>query len=473
VKRLCALCLVLLILVPALVAAQDQNITVTLHVVQRGESLYQIAQAYETTWEVLARLNGLTQPDSIDVGQRLLVPASPDAAGAQTVHVVQPGETLQSIAQFFGVSESQLAADNLIVDGSIFVGQALSIPAASVEVAAQFPGSVLNASAEAVVHTVASGETMYRIATAYGTSVNVIASTNGITDPSVIYPGQRLIIPGVTPPQITASLPPSLAGVDVQPLVFLEGQTGSFRFALSGPAVITGSFLGQSFMALPSASPGTVVVRVGVPIGTPGGIYPAEFLIQPEGGTASAITANIQIVSGGYTAADDILVIGDSTLLFDPAVEEAELNVLRTTMANVTSEVFFSGPFGLPAAATITSGFGNVRSYNNGEVTRVHTGTDFGGAPGTPILAPAAGRVVMVSTLAIRGLATIIDHGEGVYTGYWHQSEAYVSPGDIVQPGQVIGAIGASGRVSGPHLHWELWVNGVPVDPMQWTVQAF
>jgi murein DD-endopeptidase MepM/ murein hydrolase activator NlpD len=106
-------------------------------------------------------------------------------------------------------------------------------------------------------------------------------------------------------------------------------------------------------------------------------------------------------------------------------------------------------------------------------VLRVHAGTDFGGVPGTPIFSPAPGRVVLTDTLNVRGVATVIDHGWGVYTGYWHQTERYVQLGDMVTTGQIIGTIGATGRVSGPHLHWEVWVNGVPVDPMQWVIFSF
>jgi murein DD-endopeptidase MepM/ murein hydrolase activator NlpD len=80
---------------------------------------------------------------------------------------------------------------------------------------------------------------------------------------------------------------------------------------------------------------------------------------------------------------------------------------------------------------------------------------------------------VFAGSLNVRGKATIIDHGWGVYTGYWHQTEQLVSVGDTVTVGQVIGTIGATGRVTGPHLHWEVWVNGVPVNPMQWVKQSF
>jgi murein DD-endopeptidase MepM/ murein hydrolase activator NlpD len=68
----------------------------------------------------------------------------------------------------------------------------------------------------------------------------------------------------------------------------------------------------------------------------------------------------------------------------------------------------------------------------------------------------------------VRGFTTYIDHGWGIYSGFFHQKEIQVNVGDVVQPGQLIGQIGATGRVTGPHLHWEIWVNGFQVNPIDW-----
>jgi murein DD-endopeptidase MepM/ murein hydrolase activator NlpD len=75
--------------------------------------------------------------------------------------------------------------------------------------------------------------------------------------------------------------------------------------------------------------------------------------------------------------------------------------------------------------------------------------------------------------VTVRGVATIIDHGWGIYTGYWHQSQSLVKVGDFVETGQLIGEIGKTGRVTGPHLHWEVWANGVQVEPLDWLDSAF
>jgi murein DD-endopeptidase MepM/ murein hydrolase activator NlpD len=81
--------------------------------------------------------------------------------------------------------------------------------------------------------------------------------------------------------------------------------------------------------------------------------------------------------------------------------------------------------------------------------------------------------VVFAGPLTVRGNATVIDHGWGIYTAYDHQSEVFVNPGEYVEPGQLIGLGGATGRVTGPHLHLEVWVGGVKVDPIDWLQKSF
>ena len=123
-------------------------------------------------------------------------------------------------------------------------------------------------------------------------------------------------------------------------------------------------------------------------------------------------------------------------------------------------------PFG--DTVKINSFFGTRRSYNGSDYDFFHGGVDFGGGLGVQVFAPAAGIVVFADALEIRGNATIIDHGWGIYTGYFHQSEILVKVGDNVQPGQVIGIVGSTGRSTGAHLHWEMWVGGIQVDPLDW-----
>ncbi|MCS7070912.1 MAG: LysM peptidoglycan-binding domain-containing M23 family metallopeptidase, partial [Anaerolinea sp.] len=323
-----------------------------------------------------------------------------------------------------------------------------------------------------LVHVVLPGETLFRIGQSYGVAVSEIIRANDIPDPSLIYPGQQLVIPGVQAPQLASPLPLPFVSAQLLPVVFVEGRTGMFRVITAEPAAVSGSFLDRSLIFV-SESDGTQhTAFVGIPLGTAAGIYPAQIVAAGSSGMSGSLQANIQIAAGGY-GVEQFTLLDDRSYLLDPAIDEAELNLLRTVTTPVTSQRRFNGAFGLPAAATITSPFGSLRSYDSGAVVRAHLGTDFAGVPGTPILAAAPGMVVLADTLNVRGVATIIDHGWGVYTGYYHQTERYVSIGAVVNEGQVIGTIGSSGRVSGPHLHWELWVAGTPVDPMQWVLTDF
>jgi len=148
---------------------------------------------------------------------------------------------------------------------------------------------------------------------------------------------------------------------------------------------------------------------------------------------------------------------------------QRELNIRAQVYAQFTPQQYWSGPFVLPVNAPISTAFGTARSYNGGPPSLNHSGTDFAADLGTPVLAAAAGRVAFAGELTTRGTSVIIDHGDGVFTAYHHLSRIDVAEGQMVAQGQVIAAVGMTGLATGPHLHWELVVNGVNVDPVYWT----
>jgi murein DD-endopeptidase MepM/ murein hydrolase activator NlpD len=126
-----------------------------------------------------------------------------------------------------------------------------------------------------------------------------------------------------------------------------------------------------------------------------------------------------------------------------------------------------NGRFLLPVNAPVTSPFG-PRTQPVSGASRVHPGVDLGASMGTPIKAAADGTVVMAGPNGGYGNWTLIDHGGGLATGYGHQSSIGVRVGQHVSRGEVIGRVGSTGTSTGPHLHWEVRVNGNPVDPMGW-----
>lgn len=129
--------------------------------------------------------------------------------------------------------------------------------------------------------------------------------------------------------------------------------------------------------------------------------------------------------------------------------------------------------FTLPALGKVNTQFGQGRSYNGGPAGSFHTGTDFEGGAGAPVLAAAPGRVAWMGEMPIRGISVIIDHGGGVMSGYHHLSAATVAVDDPVQAGDIIGKLGSTGFSTGPHLHWEVTVWGINVDAMTWTLRDF
>jgi murein DD-endopeptidase MepM/ murein hydrolase activator NlpD len=151
---------------------------------------------------------------------------------------------------------------------------------------------------------------------------------------------------------------------------------------------------------------------------------------------------------------------------------QQEINIRRDTFAMFTPQKLWSGAFIFPSAGPITGPYGDGRSYNGGPVSTFHSGTDFGADEGSPVVAAAAGRVAWAGFLAQRGNSVLIDHGGGVFTGYHHMSRIDVAIGAEIAQGQQVGAIGATGLATGPHLHWELIVAGVNVDPVFWTYEG-
>ena len=120
----------------------------------------------------------------------------------------------------------------------------------------------------------------------------------------------------------------------------------------------------------------------------------------------------------------------------------------------------------------MTGPFGAI-GLKDGIPVGYHEGIDYRGGIGSPFYAPEAGRVVVAERLMVRGGTVYLDHGAGVVTGYFHQNELLVNVGDWVNKGDLLGWVGAEGLTTGPHLHWEVRVNGRWVNPIPWLERSF
>ena len=144
------------------------------------------------------------------------------------------------------------------------------------------------------------------------------------------------------------------------------------------------------------------------------------------------------------------------------AREAAELEEVWRQSA---PERLWHGPFVPPVPRTVAGGFG-ARSIFNGQARSPHSGADFPSPTGAPIAAPNAGRVVLARDLYFSGNTVILDHGLGLFSLLAHLSVIGVHEGESIATGQEIGKVGATGRVTGPHLHWGVRAGGARVDPL-------
>jgi murein DD-endopeptidase MepM/ murein hydrolase activator NlpD len=203
---------------------------------------------------------------------------------------------------------------------------------------------------------------------------------------------------------------------------------------------------------------------LGIPL--EGGDTLSVTLRRSTGAVTDTLTVRLPVVHPTY--ANERLTVAPRYAAPDSAARariDAELAQSRaiSRKAHDTPRLW-SGKFVRPRPTRITSVFGTGREFN-GSVTSRHLGTDFAGKVGAPVRAAGRAVVALVARFYLAGNAVYLDHGGGLVTGYFHLSRVLVADGDTVAAGQVIGAVGQSGRATGPHLHWIARYGGITVDP--------
>lgn len=207
---------------------------------------------------------------------------------------------------------------------------------------------------------------------------------------------------------------------------------------------------------------------LGVDLETPVGGHDVTIEARLADGGPVSCRATVS-VSAGEFAVEKLQV---AQQFVEPNAEEIaradkEGQRLREILASVTPERLWNGTFHMPLTGAHTAKNFGRRRVLNGQPRSPHTGVDIPAATGTPVLAPQRGRVVLADNLFFAGNTVVVDHGLGVYTFYGHLSAMAVKEGDTVERGALLGNVGATGRVTGPHLHWGLTVDGARVNPLQ------
>lgn len=247
-----------------------------------------------------------------------------------------------------------------------------------------------------------------------------------------------------------------------------QGRIGVISILDTSFSRATASIMNREYDCYPVRQGGSCPIAV--PMDQPPQDYPLVLTVtQPDGSTVTR-SLSITIAKGSFIT-ERLFLPGNLEWLLRDDVQADEDLRFWNVYSIVTPIRYWEGPFTVPLLGNAGTPFGTFRTYND-KVPRRHSGQDVQTKQGQPVLAAANGRVALSRSLNIHGNTIIIDHGWGVYTSYAHLSTRYVVLGQFVTKGDVIGLVGSTGRSTGPHLHWEVAVNGIVVDPVAFGING-
>jgi murein DD-endopeptidase MepM/ murein hydrolase activator NlpD len=211
----------------------------------------------------------------------------------------------------------------------------------------------------------------------------------------------------------------------------------------------------------------TLHALLGVDLEKAPGKYDWKVSWNTAQGQAITCAASVTVLKGKFRT--ESLKVDNQFVQPDPEQQkraEDDQKKMKAIYDTVTPERLWEGKFRLPLNGVTTGGNFGRRRVLNGQPRSPHAGVDFPAAVGTPVFAAQSGKVVLAEELYYSGNTVVIDHGYGIYTLYAHLSEIAVKPGQVVAMSNEIGKVGATGRVTGPHLHWGLTVEHARVNGM-------
>ena len=207
---------------------------------------------------------------------------------------------------------------------------------------------------------------------------------------------------------------------------------------------------------------------IGIDLEKPPGKYEWKVTWSDTAGKAQSCALIITVRTGKFPT--EHLKVEKQFVQPDPEQQKRaadDQKKMRAIYDTITPERLWTGKFRLPLNDVTTGGNFGRRRVLNGEARSPHAGVDFPSATGTPVFASQSGKVVLAENLYYSGNTVVIDHGYGIYTLYAHLSEIAVHPDQSVKVAEQIGKVGATGRVTGPHLHWGLTIDHARVNAMQ------
>lgn len=374
------------------------------------------------------------------------------ASASQTQHVVLPGDTWTALAIRYSVSRETLQRANQHPNPARnpVIGDSINLPATTLE---QRFGSL---------HRRNDGG-LLSLSVRSDLSPWQLAAQNGMVHPfRPLHRGAIFVPGGDSPPR---ELPAGFHSLELSAVPAQPGWPLAFRAkgeGISSVAAQLGTARFDTFINLPN------IVGVG---GTGAFFSPGA----PELSIVSNETwiwSQPWRVNPGTWDFDEVTLTGDAAAI-DQAAIAAERERMFQIWSQVTPQPLWRSSFRLPIDdyLQISSTYGARRSYNGGPYSSYHEGVDFSAYGGTPVYASGDGVVVLAETLYVRGGAVIIDHGFGMFSGYYHMSAVHAQVGQAITAGELLGEVGSEGLSSGNHLHWDFLVAETWVNAAAWQAQ--
>lgn len=424
--------------------------TSPIYLVQPGDTLTSIAARFGTDVWTLQHLNALQDPRHLYPGQALRLPERlGDSSLLWMASNVALGDSLDALARPAGLAWEDAARGNRLLNpGLLRVGQTLYLP---------------DTAPARVVVIASPDDTRLALALRYDLPYGAALRLNS----QPLFAGALFMRPG---DGAAPHLPYPVVALQLTPQPVARGQTAVLVLETATPVACTVTFQDVTESCYMRADDPADMERLYAFIGVPPlltpGAYDVTLHIQTQDRTTD-VTLPLVVAPGRYDY-ERLDLPADRQSLLDPALSQHERVKVASLRGLRSAERLWEFPFRYPVQGAVTSYYGSRRSYGYG-FGSYHEGTDFRVEIGDPVYASASGLVIMAEPLVVRGRAILIDHGWGIVTGYWHLSRIDVTVGQSVTQGEIIGAAGNTGLSTGPHLHWELWVNGTSVSPLQWV----
>jgi murein DD-endopeptidase MepM/ murein hydrolase activator NlpD len=463
-KNLRSLLLVFLITLSFTTASAQEGDTQgkPTYVVQAGDTLWTIARDLYIPYDALLSENNLNENSSIIPGTELQIPGLDGMSGVLFTVDVPYGETLASFSRKYGVSEEDLIRLNRLTSPfELYVG-----------VSAVLIGDGDTGVQAGKRSNLAPGESALELAVKENINPWALLTSNGEDGEWDLIPGEVVFIPG-SEASGPGGFPGIIQDVSYQPTRFVQGHTYVIKVQSQEGTTLQG-FLGAYPLKFFTKNGENYLALQGLHAKESLGLKPLSISGTLPDGTPFAHTQMITVNSGDFIY-EEITGVPQETVGIE--ITEEETQALKVYADQASDQKLWTGKFSSPVppelSAAFASYFGGRRSYNDSGYYYFHSGLDFFSLIGGNIYAAADGRVVYTGSLLLHGDTTMIDHGWGVYTLYAHQSEILVQAGQQVSAGDLIGRVGSTGRSTGAHMHWEVWVGGVQVDPMDWLENSY